>query len=125
FEAGATAKSLIAAGSSLGLLLSPLVVSLVSHRQWLAATAAARVFWFGAGMFALAALVPLLPVFVGLTTLAMACSAAVLPLLTQIYQENYPSVRRGRIFSRTFIIRIATAVIFSKLAGDFLSERLG
>lgn len=125
FEAGATAKSLIAAGSSLGLLLSPLVVSLVSHRQWLAATAAARVFWFGAGMFALAALVPVLPVFVGLTTLAMACSAAVLPLLTQIYQENYPSVRRGRIFSRTFIIRIATAVIFSKLAGDFLSERLG
>jgi hypothetical protein len=124
FNAGANAKALLASGASLGLLLSPLVVSLVSHRQWPAAQAASRIFWLGGVGFGLCALNPILPLFVVLSTLSMACSSAVLPLLTQIYQENYPAARRGRIFSRTFIIRIATAVAFSKLAGDFLSDRL-
>ena len=124
FHAGATAKAMLAAGSSIGLLLSPLVVSLVSRRQWPAAQAAARVFWVGASAFALAAILPALPVFVLLSTLAMTCSAAVLPLLTQIYQDNYPAARRGRLFSQTFIIRIATAVLFSWLAGEFLSRWL-
>jgi hypothetical protein len=124
FQAGATAKAMLAAGSSIGLLLSPLVVSLVSHRQWPAAHAAAKVFWMGGVAFALAAILPALPVFVVLTTLAMTCSSAVLPLLTQIYQDNYPAKRRGRLFSRTFIIRIATAVLFSWAAGEFLSRWL-
>ncbi len=124
FEAGATAKSLLAAGSSIGLLLSPLVVSFVAHRGWPAAQAAAKVFWVGAAAFALAAVLPALPVFVLLSTLAMTCSAAALPLLTQIYQDNYPAARRGRLFSRTFIIRIATAVVFSWAAGEFLSRWL-
>jgi MFS family permease len=125
FSAGATAKSLIAAGTSVGFLMSPLVVSLVSHRQWSASRAAGVVFWMGAAGFTLAAAFPVLPLFVALSVVAMACSSAVLPLLTQIYQDNYPEKRRGRLFSRTFIIRIATAVVFSKLAGDFLSQRLG
>ena len=124
FQAGATAKAMLAAGSSIGLLLSPLVVSLVSHRQWPAAQAAAKVFWVGAAAFALAAMLPALPLFVVLTTLAMTCSSAVLPLLTQIYQDNYPANRRGRLFSRTFIIRIATAALFSWLAGEFLTRWL-
>lgn len=124
FEAGATAKAMLAAGSSIGLLLSPVVVSWVAHSQLPAARAAARVFWVGAGAFFLAALVPRLPVYVALATVAMTCSSAVLPLLTQIYQDNYPAKRRGRLFSRTFIIRIATAVVFSWAAGEFLSRWL-
>ena len=124
FEAGATAKATLAAGSSIGLLLSPLVVSWVSHRQWQAAQAAARIFWLGAATFGLAALIPSLPVFVALATVAMTCSSAVLPLLTQIYQDNYPAKRRGRLFSRTFVIRIAAAVVFSYAAGEFLARWL-
>lgn len=124
FAAGATAKAMLAAGSSIGLLLSPLVVSVVAHRQWPAAFAAARVFGVGAASFVVAALFPVLPVFVATTTVAMTCSSAVLPLLTQIYQDNYPAARRGRLFSQTFIIRIATAVAFGWLAGEFLSRWL-
>ncbi|MBI1176103.1 MFS transporter [bacterium] len=124
FEAGAIAKSLIAAGTSFGMLSSPLVVSLVSHRQWPASRAAAWVFAIGSVGFVAAAAFPVLPIFVGLGALAMACSSAVLPLLTQIYQDNYPAKRRGRLFSRTFVIRIATSVGFSYLAGGFLGDHL-
>jgi MFS family permease len=55
--------------------------------------------------------------------LGAAASASVIPLLTQMYQENYPDHERGRLFSRAFMIRIASAAIFSKLAGDLLSWR--
>ena len=35
------------------------------------------------------------------------------PLLTPIYQDNYPDATRGRFFSRTFMIRILSAAVFS------------
>jgi hypothetical protein len=50
--------------------------------------------------------------------------ASIIPLLTQMYQDNYPGHERGRLYSRAFMIRIATAAVFSKLAGDALSRRL-
>jgi MFS family permease len=40
-----------------------------------------------------------------------------------MYQENYPDRERGRLFSRTVMIRIASAAAFSKLAGDALTAR--
>ena len=55
---------------------------------------------------------------------ALAATAAVIPLLTQMYQENYPEHERGRLFSRAFMIRIATAAVFSKLAGAALNQNL-
>jgi predicted MFS family arabinose efflux permease len=47
------------------------------------------------------------------------------PLLTQIYQDNYPAQSRGRFFSRTMMIRIATAAAFSAGAGSILARDLG
>ena len=38
--------------------------------------------------------------------------------------ENYPERDRGKLFSRTFMIRIATAAAFSELAGRALSAHL-
>jgi MFS family permease len=122
FAAGPIPKALVASGASFGLLLSPLVVFVVTRLQWPAAQAAARLLWVGAASLGLAALVPVLPVYVPAAILGAAASACVIPLLTQIYQENYPDHERGRLFSRAFMIRIATAALFSKLAGDFLSR---
>jgi MFS family permease len=68
--------------------------------------------------------VPTLPVFVVGAVVTMAASAAAVPLMTQIYQENYPERQRGKLFSRTFMIRIATAAAFSELAGRILSANL-
>jgi MFS family permease len=70
------------------------------------------------------AVAPYLPVFVAGSVLAMTTASAAIPLMTQIYQENYPDRERGRRFSRTVMIRIATAAIFSELAGRALSDHI-
>jgi MFS family permease len=125
FNSGPYPKALVAAGGSVGLLLTPLVVFFVSQRRWPAALGAARVLWIGAGALAVAALFPWLVVYVPGAILGAAATASVIPLLTQMYQDNYPSHERGRLFSRTFMIRIATAALFSAGAGHALSLNLG
>ncbi|MHC1763773.1 MAG: hypothetical protein AB9869_05620 [Verrucomicrobiia bacterium] len=125
FHAGATAKALVAGGGSLGLILSPMVVSLVARLGWPAALAAARISVTGAVCFVVMAAFPWLPVFVAGSILGMTASAAVIPLLTQIYQENYPAESRGHLFSRTVMIRIGVAALFSDLAGRALSGEVG
>jgi MFS family permease len=123
-EAGATAKALVAGGGSFGLMLSPVVVSLVARSGWTTAAAASAIAAAGAVCFIVTALVPTLPVFVIGSVLGTAASASAVPLLTQIYQENYPDKMRGHLFSRTVMIRIAMAALFSHLAGRALSGRL-
>jgi hypothetical protein len=65
-----------------------------------------------------------LPIFVFGSVVATACASAMIPLMTQVYQENYPEKGRGRMFSRTLIIRIGAAALFSELGGRILSDRL-
>lgn len=121
FEAGSTAKALVAAGGSAGLMLTPVVVTQVASRRWRSGTAAATLAGLGAACFLLMGLIPWLPVFVGGSMLSMALASMMVPLMTQIYQENYPEAVRGRLFSRAVMIRIGTAALFSELAGRFLS----
>jgi len=125
FEAGALSKALVAAGGSAGLMLAPWMVTRVEASGWPVSRAAAWLAALGAIGFLFMALVPVLPVFVVGSVLAMTTSSVAIPLLTQIYQENYPANRRGKLFSRTFMIRIATAAVFSELAGRALSNHLG
>jgi MFS family permease len=124
YQAGPFAKALIAGGGSVGLILAPWVVSRVEAARWPVAKAASRLSALGAVSLVVMALIPVLPVYVAGCVLAMATSCAVIPLLTQIYQENYPERERGRRFARTMMIRIATAALFSDLAGRALSARL-
>lgn len=124
FHAGSFAKAMVAGSGSLGLILTPLVVSRVERLGWPVNVAASRFVLLGALSFLLMAAFPTLPVFVPGTMLALAMNAAVIPLMTQIFQENYPEAERGRLFSRTVMIRIATAAIFSELAGRALSGHL-
>jgi MFS family permease len=121
-EAGATAKALVAGGGSVGLLLSPFVVSLVTRSGHPAARAAFFMALGGALCFLIMAAAPSLPVFVAGSVLSMAAASAAIPLLTQVYQENYPEDRRGQFFAQTVMIRIAVAAGFSEFAGRFLSN---
>jgi MFS family permease len=125
FQAAAFAKALVAAGGSLGLMLAPLVVTRVAALRWPVALAASRLAMLGATSFVLMALIPRLPLYVMGAVLAMTASSAAIPLLTQIYQENYPERQRGKLFSRTFMMRIATAAVCSDLAGRALSAQIG
>ena len=124
FHAGALAKALVAGGGSFGLMLGPWLVAQVETAGWPVAKAASRVAMLGAIGFVIMALLPVLPVFVIGAVITMAASSAAVPLMTQIYQENYPERERGKLFSRTFMIRIATAAAFSELAGRFLTGNL-
>ncbi len=124
YDAGSLAKALVAGGGSVGLMLGPWLVARVETAGWPVARAAARVAGLGAVGFGIMALVPALPVFVIGSVVTMAASAVAVPLMTQIYQENYPARQRGKLFSRTFMIRIATAAAFSELAGRLLSANL-
>lgn len=123
FHAGDNAKALVAAGGSFGLMLGPWVVAKVETLRWRTSIAAARLMWFGSGWLVLMTLWPVLPVFVVGAIIAMTTASAAIPLMTQIYQENYPERERGKLFSRAFMIRIAASIVFSALAGFVLSEQ--
>ncbi len=124
FHAGALAKALVAGGGSAGLMLTPLVVSQVARWGWPAARAAAWCACVGAGTFVLMAAVPWLPLYVFGSIVSMAAAAAVIPLLTQIYQENYPEARRGKLFARAVMLRIAVNAGFSEIAGRLLAGHI-
>ncbi len=123
-HAGATAKALIAAGASVGLLLGPIMVSWVQAKAMSPSVAASRMAYFGALSFVVMALLPFLPVYVIGSIVALTASTIIIPLITQIYQENYKASERGWMLSMSFVIRIATAAIFSELAGRALTGRL-
>lgn len=124
YAAGAIWKAAVACGSSLGLLLTPVIVSLVTRRGAPPARSAAQLFAFAAVALSVAALLPYLPVFALASMLGMAAVASAIPLMTHLYQENYPEAQRGKLFSRTVMIRIASAVAFSYLAGEALSHNM-
>ncbi len=124
FHAGSIPKGLVASGGALGQMLGPAVVSLVARLRWTSSKGAALLALGGAAVFLLMALVPILPLFVIGSMFGMTASTAALPLLTQIFHENYPERKRGKLFSRTVMIRIAVAAAFSQIAGQIFSGRI-
>ena len=105
-------------------MLGPVVVTLVARHRWNSSHAASVMSFFGAAVFLLMAAFPLLPVFVAGSIIGMTATSAAIPLLTQIYHENYPERRRGKLFSRTIVIRIGVAASFSYVAGQAFSGRI-
>jgi hypothetical protein len=77
-------------------MLGPWVVAKVETLRWRTSLAAARLMWFGASWLVLMTLWPILPVFVIGSIIAMTTASAAIPLMTQIYQENYPERERGK-----------------------------
>jgi MFS family permease len=124
FNAGALAKGLVASGGSLGLMLGPAVVSMVARLGWSSSKTAALLAAVGAVLVLVMAALPFLPVFVAGSILAMTATSAAIPLLTQMYHENYPERTRGKLFAGTVMIRIAIAAAFSEFAGQAFSGRI-
>ena len=124
YEAGSVSKALLAAAGSCGLLLSPGVVWMTARSRYPTALVASRLFVVGAVGFLVAAAAPWLPLFVVGTSIGLIASSACVPLITQIYQENYPAQNRGRLLSGSFMIRIASAAIMSAVGGLALQDRM-
>src|SRR6185295_6294366 len=124
FAAGPLAKAIIASGGSIGLLLTPFTIALAGRLRWPVSRLAAAMARVGAGCFFVAAAVTSLPVYLVCSTAAMTMILAMIPLLTHMLQENYPGGERGNRFSRTVMIRIVSAAVFSWGAGAFLSGHI-
>lgn len=120
YAAGAMAKALVAAGGSVGLLLSPVALAFVTRRRWTATQGASRLFLVGAGACLIAAVIPGVWAYVPACMVAMTTSSAVIPLMTQVYHDNYPEVERGKLYARSFMLRIGAALAFSWIGGWFL-----
>ena len=125
FEFGATAKALVAAAAALGFMLGPVVVSRVAELGWTTAQAAARLTLGAAGCYVLLAAVENRWLYIAGVILAMTLATSVIPLVTQIYTENYPAKKRGKLFSRAAMIRISSAAGFGLLAGWILTNNNG
>lgn len=125
FQGGPLTKALVAAGGSVGLLLTPLAVNRVQAAGGRPSDAAARILTVGAIAMMVAALAPVSwgLAYAVFCVIGMATPYSVTPLLTQIYQDNYPAERRGRLYSTAVMLRIATAVMFAALAGLWLDPR--
>lgn len=123
-SADPTSKALIASGQSIGLLLSLLVVWLVTARCWKPAHTAAQLAGVGAFSFLMMTVFASLPVYVFGSVVAMASLTMAVPLMTQIYQDNYPAAERGKLFSRAVMIRVIGAAGFSALGGWLLSQQI-
>ena len=124
-ETEPVAKALVATAASVGLLLTPVVVTVVQSLRLPAGIAAARMALLGATLFFLMAAVPWLPLFAVGSIVAMSCSTGAIPLLTQVFRDNYPDARRGHYFARAVSFRVLAAGTFSFLAGWVLTQTGG
>lgn len=122
FDFGPWIKALIVISVQLGLLLTPFFVSLTRAMGWTSAQGASRAACLGCAGFVLATIGNAPWMFVFGSVLGMLGSSAAIPLLTQIYQENYSSSERGDLFSRAAIVRVSTVIVFSWLGGLWLDN---
>ncbi len=125
FAAGPAVKGLIQSSGSFGLLLSPLIVIWAATRGLDAGRAASRLFAVGAVALLVAAATPWLPVFVGGVLVAFVCVAGAAPFFAGIYEANYRADRRGDLFSRNVMVRIAGSILFAWGAGWLLDRHEG
>ena len=125
FDASYEVKGLIAAANPLGLLMTPITLSIFA---WLnrPANQVAATMMFISGLCMLASafshsitgyLYPLLLSFVAFTQ--------AVPMMAHIYAENYPPNKRGTYLSTSFMISVAATLGFSYLFGHLMDLSTG
>ena len=89
---------------------------------WTTAQAASRLMLAASLGFLIISVIENRWLFIGGIILITTMATAAIPLVTQIYQENYPRTSRGKFFSRTAMIRISSAAAFGLIAGWILND---
>jgi hypothetical protein len=124
FDAGTGAKSLIAAAPWIGMVLSLALVHYAS-KTGAKKSICGSIPAIATGFFlVLAALSDKLGIFTTLILLAYLFKSAILPFLTSIYNDNYPSDQRGELFSRPLQMTVGVSVCFGFLASHALDLSL-
>lgn len=125
FSAGDLYKALVSIPGAAGMALSVVLIPVLTRhvRNKAAALAASRVL---AGLAYLsAATMPGLEAYVFWIFLGGLPSAIAYPLLTSVYQENYPRKARGRLFAWASMVHTASSILFHALIGAWLGRDSG
>lgn len=125
FDAGPIAKSLIAAASFIGMLVSPLPVAAaavrgVSVRRTLA------VLMFGAGiLFAVAGIGTGLVIFVVSVIIGVTLLQSSSPLVTDLWRRNVPDAARGGLFGLVSSVAGLFGIVSALLIAQYLGDDAG
>lgn len=123
FQASQTFKGVLLTNTSLGLLLSPLVLWFAARRGWSAGRGIA-VFSLLATVACLVGMAPSPIMFALGGIVAYAAASSVAPLFISIYEANYPPEIRGRLFAANYFLRIISNIVFAYFAGMLLDAHL-
>ncbi len=120
FQAPDFVKGIIAAAGPLGLLCTPVSLSLFSRSGYSASRLASLIAYASGISLLVASFATSLLGFLIPACLAFALSAQSMPLLVQIWTFNYPSNKRGAYLSISMMANVAAAFCFSVLGGWIL-----
>jgi MFS family permease len=122
--AGSWPKAIIASGVGFGFLFTPWIVQLVRNSQRPVTWAASRLLISAAGFSLLSATVKNEIVFMTGTTLGLAVYGSAVPLITAVYNRNYPAGRRGRYVAAGIFVRVGCMVSIGLVVGEVLKQNI-
>ncbi len=125
FHASDTLKSSVLSAQRGGLLLGFLAVALAQRAHHAPSRMAAWIFFVASIFLAIGASASTAMVFALGFGMAFCLWSCTPPLVTQVLRANYPSARRGRLFSSIAIVRGLAAVAVAQLIGQWLEIKAG
>jgi len=125
FRAGTWIQACVASGGFLGMVLSPVLVFWVRQFRFPISLACAYLCFLAMGVLMLPVVFPLVGVYVVAGILALICATGCIPLMTQIYQQNYPNRKRGTLFGAVNRIKVMSLAVCSGGTGLLLKWDIG
>ena len=125
FNAPKIDKSLIACAGGLGMLASPLLVSVVMRGRWRVSHAASIIVASGGALLVFPLLFHNLYVYVACAMGAIAVGDGIAVLMAPIHAANYPAGRRGKYVSGSLMVRVLSAAIAGYVIGGILKNDIG
>ena len=114
-------KSIVAAAGTSGLLLTPVMLFLSRRFGFSSPKALSILFATSSLCFFAASVVSSRSLFVTLLVFGILLPSTASPLLTSIFNNNYPPHKRGQLYAQNQAIRILTSIIFGGVAGWCIS----
>ena len=120
FNAGETIKAFIAAAPFMGMFLSMLLLHYASMTNWKKSTWGAVPSFITGCCLLIAAWAQSLTLFACLVIAGYICRSALLPFITEIYSDNYPSGKRAAFFSKPLLLSVGIAALSGFIGSWFL-----
>jgi predicted MFS family arabinose efflux permease len=118
-------KSLIACAGGLGMLVSPVLVSVVMRGRWRVSHAASIIVASGGALLVFPLLFHNLYVYVACAMGAIAVGDGIAVLMAPIHAANYPAGSRGKYVSGSLMVRVLSAAIAGYVIGGILKNDIG